>query len=54
MTIINPLEFNIWRNGQGFTNSIIALNSEDIDYSKWTDIDIYIWHVNHYEHEAAH
>jgi 3'-phosphoadenosine 5'-phosphosulfate sulfotransferase (PAPS reductase)/FAD synthetase len=36
-------KFNNFRNGPGFTNTITELNEKDIDYTGWTDLDIFSW-----------
>lgn len=35
--------FNNFRNGPGFTNTITDLNEKNIDYTGWTDLDIFSW-----------
>ena len=36
-----------WRNSPAFNDAITSLNEDDIDYSDWSDIDIYRWWVKH-------
>lgn len=38
-------DYERWRNSPDFSNSITILNEQDIDYSNWSDIDIYRWWV---------
>lgn len=41
--MIDAVAYNIWKDGPGKVDAITALNSEDIDYSDWDDVKIYIW-----------
>ena len=42
-------EFNTWLSGPAYNSTLKLLNDKDIDYTKWSDIDIYYWYTKNHD-----
>ncbi len=50
---IDVAKFNAWKNGPRYNTAITLLNEKDVDYTNWTDVDIYKWYLENEDSEFA-